>query len=199
MSNDENNIFILATPIILSAKISAELWSHQTFAPEWFKDALYEAQNSNGYNSIRREIIFAVAFAESYLFEWLRDDIFKGNYNKLLTYCYLFREIRSLKEKWKEIPKKLYNDKLIVNIPKIENIKQEWDEFDKVIKYRNGLSHGTSSIPQNLSLPTGESTVPPLGELHKISPGWAIKTITGVIKQFHKAASMPTPEWLHIP
>jgi len=118
---------------------------------------------------MRREIIFAVAFAESYLFEWLRDDIFKGNYNKLLTYCnfYLFRKIHSPKEKWKEIPKKLYKDGLIPNIPKIENIKQEWDEFDKVIKYRNGLSHGASSIPQNLSQPTEESTVPPLGELHK--------------------------------
>ena len=128
----------------------------------------------------------------------LRDDILKKDFNKLSTYYHLFYN-QSPIEKWKGIPKKLYNDGLIQDIPKIDSIKQDWKGFKKVVKYRNGLSHSASSIPQNLSLSLGSVPVPPLGELHKIKPGWAIKTIIGMIKQFHKAASMPTPEWLQIP
>jgi hypothetical protein len=186
-----------ATLPMITAKLVISPWSHQTFAPEWFKDALYEVQNTRGYNSTRREIVFAVVFAESYLFEWVRDDILKGNPNELLTYLSLFYNQSPIK-KWNTIPKKLYNDGLIQGIPKIENI-QEWDEFDIVVKYRNGLSHSASSVPQNLSLPPGKFPIPPLGELNKIKPGWAIKTIIGMIKQFHKAASMPMPKWLQIP
>jgi|LGOV01.1.fsa_nt_gb hypothetical protein len=198
MSDDKNNASISGTIPMMTAQITASVWTYQTFAHEWFNDALHETQNASGYNSTRREIIFAVAFAESYLFEWLRDDILKKNYNKLSTYYHLFYN-QSPIEKWKEIPKKLYNDGLIPNIPKIENIKQEWDEFKKVVKYRNGLSHGASSIPKNLSLSSEISPTPPIGELHKKKPGWAIKTIMELIKQFHKAANMPAPEWLQIP
>ena len=197
MGDDKNNASLSVTLPMMTAQIIASPWSHQTFAPEWFKDALYEAQNASGYNSTRREIVFAVAFAESYLFEWLRDEILKGEPNKLSIYLPLFYNQSPIK-KWNTIPKKLFNAGLIPNIPKIENI-QEWDEFDMVVKYRNGLSHSASSIPQNLSLPPGKFPIPPLGELNKIKPGWAIKTIIGVIKQFHEAAKMPMSEWLHIP
>jgi len=197
MGDDKNNASLSVTLPMMTAQIIASPWSHQTFAPEWFKDALYEAQNASGYNSTRREIVFAVAFAESYLFEWLRDDILKGDPNNLSIYLPLFYNKSPIK-KWNVIPKKLFNAGLIPNIPKIENI-QEWDEFDMVVKYRNGLSHSASSVPQNLSLPPGKFPIPPLGELNKIKSGWAIKTIIGVIKQFHKAANMPMPEWLHIP
>ncbi|MDL1985909.1 MAG: hypothetical protein LWX54_17340, partial [Deltaproteobacteria bacterium] len=157
---------INATLPMITPEIIGSPWISQSFAHEWFKDALHETQNACGYNSTRREIIFAVAFAESYLFEWLRDDIFKENYNKLSTYYHLFYNQSPIK-KWKEIPKKLHIDGLIPSIPKIENIKQEWDEFDKVVKYRNGLSHGASSIPKNLSLLSEVGPTPPLGELHK--------------------------------
>ena len=166
---------------MITAELILSPWIYQSFAPEWLKDALYEAQNASDYNSMRREIIFATAFAESYLFEWLRDDILKKDFIKLSAYYNLFYMIHSSTEKWKEIPKKLYNDGLISDIPKIENIKQEWNEFDKVVKYRNGLSHGASSIPKNLSL-SGVSPTPPLGELHKKKPGWAIKTVVELIK-----------------
>lgn len=197
MSNIINELD--ATLPMITAEIIASPWIYRSFAKSWFKDALHETQNTSDHNSIRREIVFAIAFAESYLFEWLRDDILKKDFNKLSTYYNLFYTIHSPIEKWKKIPKKLYNDGLIQSIPKIKDIKQEWNEFIKVVKYRNGLSHGASSIPKNLSLLSDVSPTPPIGKLHKMKPGWAIKTMSELIEQFHKAANMPIPEWLHIP
>lgn len=46
-----------------------------SFAPEWFRDAVSEVRSGGDYHSNRREILFAVCCAESFLFEWVRDDI----------------------------------------------------------------------------------------------------------------------------
>ena len=47
------------------------------FAPAWFNDALREAESNR--DARRREIGFPVACAESYLFEWVRDSVVRGD------------------------------------------------------------------------------------------------------------------------
>lgn len=58
------------------------VWNIATFAPEWYADALREALLS-GRDARRREIVFAVCCAESYLIEWVRDHVLNKQYNEL--------------------------------------------------------------------------------------------------------------------
>jgi hypothetical protein len=62
------------------------IWLTYPFAKEWFEDALHEAKTGIDHNARRREIVFAVCFAESYLFEWVRDQVLdRKDRQKLVT------------------------------------------------------------------------------------------------------------------
>jgi predicted RNA-binding Zn-ribbon protein involved in translation (DUF1610 family) len=56
------------------------------FAQSWFEDALREANTPDDAHARRREIVFAVCFAETYLFEWVRDEVVRGDVQKLNIY-----------------------------------------------------------------------------------------------------------------
>lgn len=62
---------IIRPPSIPSAEAFGmpTIWLSYCFAPEWFADALNEAKTGRDHNTRRREIIFAVCCAESYLVE----------------------------------------------------------------------------------------------------------------------------------
>ena len=62
------------------------IWQTYSFAPEWFADALHEAGQTGNHHARRREIIFAVCFAESYLVEWVRDEVLNRDFNLLNQY-----------------------------------------------------------------------------------------------------------------
>ena len=49
-----------------------ELWRSASWASRWFADASREAHIGPDVDARRREIVFAVCFVESYLFEWTR-------------------------------------------------------------------------------------------------------------------------------
>src|SRR5437016_1725000 len=105
------------TIIIKPARIPSQeavgtptVWKTYCFAPEWFNDALNEARTGLDHKSRRREIIFSVCAAESYLFEWVRDEVLNRNFSELKSY-FLPGKRRGITEKWKEIPKQLYRDK----------------------------------------------------------------------------------------
>jgi hypothetical protein len=51
------------------------VWLSYSFAAEWFNDALTEARAGKDHHARRREILFAVCCAESYLVEWIRDQV----------------------------------------------------------------------------------------------------------------------------
>jgi len=60
-------------------------WITASFADRWYADALAEAKK-DGADSRRREIVFAVACAECYLFEWVRDTVLNRDYRRLNQY-----------------------------------------------------------------------------------------------------------------
>ena len=41
-------------------------WKTYSFAPEWYEDAMNEAQGGKDHQSRRREVVFAVCCIESY-------------------------------------------------------------------------------------------------------------------------------------
>ena len=107
-----------------SMNISATVWDISTFAPDWFAEALAEARNGGGPQARRREILFAVCCAESYLFEWIRDEVLKRDFSKLSTY-FKPRTRDNVLTKWKEVPKQHAQEKLIDDAPHFHN----WGEF----------------------------------------------------------------------
>ena len=62
------------------AEGTVELWATASFARAWFSDALEEAGVVNDSDARRREIVFAVCFAESYLLEWVRDVVLSRDF-----------------------------------------------------------------------------------------------------------------------
>jgi hypothetical protein len=171
---------------------NVDLWQTYSFAPEWLNDALNEAK-SDGVNYRRREILFAVAFAESYLVEWVRDDLLKRDYTKFKDYFPFGKKVNAV-EKWKEIPKKLAADNHIKRTP---DLKQPfWCNWTTLVKYRDGLVHAVASRPERTSLPPEGRPVPPTSHLEPLKPGWAVDIVIQLVEEFHNAAGTPIPEWI---
>lgn len=194
MSSDTGNTINVKMPM-MSAELIASPWIYQSFAKAWFKDALNEVRHGIDIDSRRREIIFAVAFAESYLVEWVRDDILKKDFGKFNLYFPINKKM-SAEYKWKEIPKQLCMDKLLRETPNLKSTF--WGNWKELIDCRDGFIHAVTSCPENLESPHKKG----LTKIHKISKiksGWATHVVIELVEQFHKAANMPTPEWLHIP
>src|SRR6266566_4699000 len=123
---------------------SATLWRSASFAPRWFEDAKREAA-IHGLDARRREILFAVCFAESYLLEWVRDEVLKRKFDALTEYFPLDDD-RGVTDRWKEVPKLLRENDLIQASP--DYGRQFWQDFRKLVNYRNGLVHASASRPQ---------------------------------------------------
>jgi hypothetical protein len=66
--------------------VETKSWALASFAESWFSDALQVARVGQGRNAMRREIVFAVIFAETYLYEFVRDVALKANYEALSRY-----------------------------------------------------------------------------------------------------------------
>jgi len=168
------------------ASPSHQIWTDYAFAPEWFADAIAEAHHRRDPHARRREILFAVCFAESYLFEWVRDEVLKRDFSKLKDY-FKPEERPSVLEKWKDIPKQL-------NVtPNFNN----WGEFCKLVNYRNGLVHGVASRPQTSPQPADiEKPVPSKTMLDALPAGWAIGVVVTLVERLHDAARTSPPTWL---
>ena len=169
------------------------VWKTATFAPHWFADALREA-SADGPAPRRREILFAVCCAESYLLEWVRDQVLKSDFGKLKKYFPPRGRHRGVKEKWKEIPSQLKKDGLIPGVPNLGG--PDGEEWSRLIKYRDGLVHASASRPETDSLSDEEGPTPPTSSLSETARGWAVGVVIKRIKCLHNAVGTPYPSWL---
>ena len=172
------------------------VWRSYSFAPEWYADSLNEARQGNDHHARRREIVFAVSSAESYLFEWVRDDILQRNFSKLND-NFPPRKKSPVTTKWKEIPKQLKSEGLIPSIPDFSG--QTWQNFTDLVIYRNGLLHARASRPETDGLPENSMPVPSKGILIDLDPGWATNVVRALIIDLHKAVGSTPPDWLEAP
>lgn len=170
------------------------VWITASFARVWFDDAISESRKPSK-DRRRREIIFSVAFAESYLFEWVRDSILNSDYDKLNLY-FIPGDHLPVKEKWIKIPKKLKQNGFLLDVPDLG--RQYWSDWKTLVDYRNGLIHARASRPFTSSLPEDEKPVPDGVTLSEIEPGWAIGVTINMIMEFHQAACIDPPDWLSI-
>lgn len=183
-------VISLKTLSLEASPSTPEVWLAYSFAPEWFNDALREARTGADYDSRRREILFSVCFAESYLVEWVRDEVLKGRDIKEFK-KYLMK--KTAVDKWKDIPKQLHKDGLIPHKPDLSG--EYWREWKKLVRYRNGLVHAAASRPESKKL-SDNPPMPPKRELDQLQPGWAVRVVIELVKHLHKAAGTSPPEWL---
>lgn len=170
------------------------VWRTYSFAPLWFEDALAESRRIGDPNARRREIIFSVAVVESYLLEWVRDEVLHRDFNKLDQY-FPPGERRSISEKWKEIPKKLRDEGLINGLPDLSG--STWQQFLSLVKFRNGLIHAQSSRPETSSLHESQMPLPSIDQLQSLDAGWPVQVIIKLIEELNSAAATQLPKWLH--
>jgi hypothetical protein len=143
-----------------------DIWLAAVFAPKWFDDAAHEAA-SVGPDARRREIVFAVCFAESYLLEWVRRDVLK-DLRRLDDY-FPPGDRRSVTDRWKEVPKQLHQDGLTRGHP--DYGQRFWADFMRLVDYRHGLVHGRASRPDKDDLPEKAKPVPAPGDLDAMPQG----------------------------
>jgi len=168
-------------------------------AKEWFADMVREAerQTEDDIGAIRREIVFAACFMESYIFEWARD---VAGMDKVVEHFRLKKDdYETVKDRWKEVPVRLHK-----KMPEKELIASEsefcidWGDMGLVTKYRNGLVHGKASIPNGLK--RAEDGPPPpeptLRDLLQKGQGWALESVLKVVGQLHEQTGTPVPEYL---
>ena len=196
--NNEKAGDISASPSSGAIKITTyapTVWITANLARAWFNDAMNEVRAGPGQSERRREIVFSVAFAESYLLEWIRDSILKSDFEKLKLY-FPPGSHRGVKDKWKEIPKKLHQDGLLPGVPDLS--RRFWSDWITLVNYRDGLIHARASRPSTSSLPKYEKPVPDGVTLSEIEPGWPIGVTVNMIKEFLRDANLVVPEWLKV-
>jgi hypothetical protein len=172
---------------------SVGLWKYGTYAPAWFADAKREASLENDQAELR-EIIFAVCTVESYLFEWVRDDVLNGKFRLLTHYFPVNQRPIGITERWKQVINHLHEDGSIPGKPNFG--EHYWEEFIKLVDFRNGLVHGRASRPETAGLSEAELPEPTAEELLEKGHGWAVKVVREVIKKLHEAVGTIPPGWI---
>ncbi len=172
------------------------LWAMHTYAPDWFSDACSEIKSSSDPKSRRREIVFAVCFAESYLFEWVRDELLQADFEKLTRY-FPVEDRRGIKQRWKEVIKQLVTDGLIKKSP--DFVEKYWQEFRTLVDFRDGLVHANASRPDSGQIEEKMRTFPAAHILENLEPGWPTNTVKELVSRLHHAVGTIPPEWLRLP
>ena len=145
--NSRSNVIIIppaAEVVFVADAPTVWLWLSANFASFWYADAKLEAIGSGDIHRRRREITFSVAAAESYLLEWVRDEVLKRDFAGLDTYFRPDeRRHRSVTEKWKQITNTLVSHGRIKAAPSF--IGKTWQNFHRLVAFRNGLIHRVSA------------------------------------------------------
>jgi hypothetical protein len=165
------------------------------YAREWLDDAVAEAHIASDKNARRREILFAVCFAENYLVEWFRDELLERA-EELSKYFPPGQRLGA-KEKWKEIPRQLKRDELLADTPDLGT--PFWNAFCDLVDLRDWLVHGRASRPYVPGQADEERPGPGVDELiDSINAGWAVSVAKDLVQTFHKSAGTEIPKWVDV-
>jgi len=163
------------------------IWLADNFAKDWFSDALHEARCGLDHHSRRREIVFAVCFAESYIVEWARNMLPVEEIRDLPL-------PKKLKDKWKHVPKEVcacVGDKIEYD-PNLGDLGQ-------LLRYRHGLVHAAASLPATNKQPQKEKPFPTKKRLQERKPGWAVRIVVALVRDLHQAVGTCPPKYLQDP
>lgn len=171
----------------------AQIWLIPHVAPRWLRDAEAEAEVPDNIDAKRREILFSVCFAESYLLEWVRDDVLPNGREEVLRYFNPSKR-RGVREKWKEIPKKLQDEGLIQRAPDLSQCF--WSDWNDLVDYRDGIVHARFSMPDGSEVAAESAPIPSQRTMTTVQSGWALRVVLVLAQELHQAAGLPMPDWL---
>ena len=177
-----------SVPITAALRLAAA----SRFSNRWFVDTL-EQSRLPGQDARRREIVFAVCLAETYLFEWVLHDICHNDWDSALKY-FPPDGRRGVDEKWRQVPKALAADGRLKAAPDLGGPHGE--DWLELVDRRDALSHAAVSRPLTRQSDDPTPMVLPSFELEAIPPGWALRIIVDRITRLHDAAGTPRPPWL---
>ena len=168
-------------------------WQSDNFAEDWYRDALAEARSGGDHNARRREIIFAVSFAESFIFEWTRRKLQIDEITEYFPPNRRFkndpRYRRSLIEKWRMIPTELYEAGKIPLRPALD-----LSALEELLRYRHGLIHAAASRPSTQRQPSESAPFPKKKDLNGLVAGWAVDIVFNLVSQLcHQLAESKPP------
>jgi hypothetical protein len=193
------DVIITPPPAVASASVdNPTVWISDNFAQDWFADALHEARTGKDYHAIRREIILATCFLESYIFEWTRLKVQIEELNDYFPSSRRFnndtRYRRTLKAKWKDIPRELFEAGKLLADP-------SWhlSGLGTLLKYRHGLVHAAASRPATDSQPQDTKPFPTKNMLKKLKHGWAVRVVVDLVKDLHHAVGDSVPNYIEYP
>jgi len=137
-----------------------------------------------------------VCFAESYLFEWVRDVVLAGKDPEDLNRYFLpiQRRWRRLPEKWKKVINQLHCDDRIQGV--LDFRAQPWKRFLRPLEKRNGLVHARASRPETSGRPEEEKPSPTMRELTAMEASCPTRVVVDLVEQLHKATGTDAPAWL---
>lgn len=173
--------------------MSVEVAAASHFSESWFTDARDQSLLPNRH-ARRREIVFAVCLAETYLFEWVLHQLFPGNWAAADAY-FPAGSRRSVYDKWQEIPAKLVVDGRLPVAPDLGG--PHGADWLRLLDLRDWLIHAAVSRPRvrvdhNLPMSSFDA------ELESLAPGWALGVVVERMRRLHTAAGTPPPEWLPV-
>ena len=171
----------------------AALWEKYHVSELWYRDAVNEAQTQSS-EARHREIIFAVCFAETYLYELVRD-VFTGEDQEIFGF-FPQQDRRGIRQRWKEVVKELLHRRLIKSRPNYGDTHAE--EWIRLIEFRDGLVHANASRPKNRLDDTSPSPVPSMKDLFELEAGWALGVVVEHLSRLHEATDVPVPGWIQI-
>jgi len=168
----------------------ATVWKCYPWAPDWFADARREA-GERGRAARRREILFAACLAESYLLEFTLAAV---GVDGLPTY-FPAAARRGAYDKWRDVPKKLWEDRRLSFVPDFGG--KHGEDWIRLLDFRDGLIHASAGRPATDPAPaTHPGPVPSPEDLDALPQGWAVGVVVERIGRLHAAAGTPPPPWL---
>jgi len=114
-------------------------------------------------------------YYRSKVYEFVREVALNRNYEALPTY-FPHDDLRGIRDRWKEVLKKLCQDGKIKAIPDFGQ-DPVWEEFRKLVFYRNGLIHAKASRPATSTQKSEDKPLPSPEDLDRLPAGWAVKTV----------------------
>lgn len=184
---------IKATSIVSQEKIGApQFWHTASFGQAWLKDTYLESK-VDGLDHRRKEVICAVCFLETFLFEWVRDEILKKDYKALDTFFPPGRAM-GISGKCNRVFRDLLKENKIKEIPNWGTAP--WANFKRLVAIRDALIHAAVSRPFQDDDSATEEKLPEVSNFIGLEAGWALNVVTTLAVEFYKAAHMDVAPWL---
>jgi hypothetical protein len=170
---------------------TAKIWAAAVLAPAWYEDALREAAIRD-WGARRREIILSVCFAETYLYEFVRDTFIQQP-NEIYEF-FPIDDRRGVYDRWRDVSNKLLEDKKLVRRP--DYGAPHGTQWCRLLDFRDGLVHANASRPESGDYDLPLPPEPRIQDLRELPKGWAIDTAVERVVRLHQASKQPIPSWI---